>query len=58
MLIDFDFPQAAAILSRTPAVLRAMLAGLSEPWVRNNDGEGAFSPFDVVGHLLHGERCD
>ena len=35
-----------------------MLGGLSEPWVVNNYGKDTFSPFDVVGHLIHGERTD
>lgn len=54
----FELEQAIEVLQRTPGVLRGMLGGLSEPWVRNNYGEKTFSPFDVVGHLIHGERTD
>ena len=54
----FQLDQAIEVLSRTPAVLEAMLGGLSEPWVLNNYGAETFSPFDVVGHLIHGERVD
>lgn len=50
--------QAVEILRNTPAVLRAMLANLSEPWIINHYGDQTFSPFDVVGHLIHGERAD
>lgn len=56
--MQFELSEANEILSRTPEVLRTMLAGLPEPWVRNNYGEKTFSPFDVVGHLIHGERAD
>lgn len=56
--MEFQVKQAIEILSRTPSVLRAMLEGLSEPWVLNNYGEKTFSPFDVLGHLIHGERTD
>ncbi len=56
--MQFHLPQALEILSRTPQVLRAMLAGLSDPWVMSNYGDKTFSPFDVVGHLIHGERTD
>lgn len=56
--MDYQRDQAIEILSRTPAILRAMLAGLSDPWVRSNYGENTFSPFDIVGHLIHGERED
>jgi hypothetical protein len=55
----FKTEQAMQILQRTPAVLRAMLGGgLDEAWIRNNYGPDTFSPFDVVGHLIHGERTD
>lgn len=49
---------AIDVLGRTPVVLRAMLEGLSDPWIFNNYGEKTFSAFDVVGHLIHGERAD
>jgi len=54
----FQIDEAIEVLAATPSVLRAMLGGLSEPWVRNNYGEKTFSPFDVIGHLIHGERTD
>ena len=56
--MKFELDRAVEILERTPAVLRSMLTGLSEPWIRNSYGEKTFSPFDVVGHLIHGERTD
>lgn len=56
--MEFQIDQAIEVLSRTPAVLQSMLRGLSDPWVQNNYGEKTFSPFDVVGHLIHGERAD
>jgi hypothetical protein len=47
-----------ALLSRTPAVLNALLRDLPDEWVYRNEGENTFSPFNVVGHLIHGERTD
>lgn len=55
---EFSLDDAVAILERTPAALRAMLEGLSETWVRATEGEGTWSPYDVIGHLIHGERTD
>lgn len=49
---------AVAILERTPASLRALLDGLPETWVRATEGDGTWSPYDVIGHLIHGERTD
>ena len=56
--MKFELSQAIEVLRATPGVLRAMLSGLSEPWIRNDYGDGTFSPFDVVGHLIHGEKTD
>lgn len=50
--------EIVAVLSRTPAILRALLAELPQPLLDANDGEGTFSPRDVVGHLIYGERTD
>jgi len=49
---------AVAILERIPASLSALLEGLPETWVRATEGEGTWSPYDVIGHLIHGERTD
>jgi hypothetical protein len=56
--VKFEIHEAIQALARTPGVLREMLAGLNDEWVYGNYGEGTFSPFDVVGHLIHGERTD
>jgi hypothetical protein len=54
----FNLEHATELLSRTPDVLRTMLADLPAEWVSGNEGEQTWSPFDVVGHLIHGERTD
>src|SRR5215213_7615315 len=56
--MDFTLEDALPVLERTPATLRALLEGLPEAWTRATEGEGAWSPYDVVGHLIHGERAD
>lgn len=50
--------QSVPVLERTPATLRALLAGLPAEWLQANEGPGTWSPYDVVGHLLHGERAN
>ncbi len=56
--MQYDFNRSLEILERTPVVLTHLLQGISEAWVRSNEGPDTFSPFDVVGHLIHGERTD
>jgi hypothetical protein len=50
--------EAVAILARTPATLDALLRGLPDGWITAHEGGETWSPFDVVGHLIHGERTD
>jgi hypothetical protein len=54
----FNLEDAIAILERTPASLTALLYGLPETWIRATEGEGTWSPYDVIGHLIQGERTD
>jgi len=56
--MNFELPDAIAVLERTPAVLRTWLAGLPEGWTTCNEGPETFSPYDILGHLIHGERAD
>lgn len=54
----YSLEKSYEILARTPAVLNALLAGVSEEWVMNNEGPETFSPYDIAGHLVHGEKTD
>ena len=54
----FDLSDGVAVLERTPRVLRDLLAGLPDGWILATEGPETWSPFDVVGHLIHGERTD
>ncbi len=47
-----------ALLTRTPAVLDALLRGLPEGWTQANEGRDTWSPHQVVGHLIHAEHTD
>jgi uncharacterized damage-inducible protein DinB len=55
---ELKLTDAVAVLERTPASLRALLEGLPETWIRATEGVGTWSPYDVIGHLIHGERTD
>ena len=56
--MNFDLHKTIEILSRTPNVIDALLSDLDEDWVSGNEGGDSWSPFDVVGHLIHGEKTD
>ena len=53
-----DLDEAVAVLSRTPATLDALLRGLPSGWIEAHEGGETWSPYDVVGHLIHGEETD
>jgi hypothetical protein len=54
----FELHDAIAVLERSPASLGALLNGLPDTWIRTKEGEGTWSAYDVIGHLIHGERTD
>jgi hypothetical protein len=56
MRIEMD--RVFEVLERTPKALRGLLGGLGDEWVLPNEGPETFSPHDVVGHLIHGEKTD
>ena len=56
--MGFDLQQTIALLSRTPSALNALLRDLPPAWTLGNEGGKTWSPFDIVGHLIHGERTD
>jgi len=56
--MQHNLQHTVALLARTPATLDAFLRDLPGAWTLANEGEKTWSPFDVVGHLIHGERTD
>ena len=56
--MNFTLNDALPVLQATPQVLRAWLENLPQVWVRSNEGPDTWSPYDIVGHLIHGERTD
>ncbi len=50
--------ECVSILRRTPATLNALLRDLPEAWTSATEGQATWSPYDVVGHLIHGEKAD
>ena len=56
--MEHNLAHTISLLTRTPAALNALLRDLPEAWTYRNEGENTWSAFDVVGHLIHGERTD
>jgi hypothetical protein len=56
--MKYSLEKSYQILERTPLVLKTLLSNLDDGWIMNNEGSETFSPYDVIGHLIHGEKTD
>lgn len=56
--MKFDLNKSLEILSRTPDLLDRLLKDLPDDWTIHNEGGQSWSPYDVLGHLIHGEKTD
>ena len=56
--MNFSLSHSLEILERTPNVLFAMLENVSGEWTLNNEGPDTWSVYDIIGHLIHGEKTD
>jgi hypothetical protein len=57
-LMAFELGEVKTLLGRTPEILDALLRGLPEPWVHENDGPGTWSSVDVMAHLIEAEETN
>jgi hypothetical protein len=57
-LTQFNLAEAVAVLTRTPSTVDALLRGMPDVWVRSTEGQDSWSAYDIVGHLIFGERTD
>lgn len=56
--MNLELEHVTEILRRTPLTLNSLLHDLPEPWLVHNEGPDTWSPYDIVGHLIHGEEAD
>ncbi|MCH2192819.1 hypothetical protein [Kordia sp.] len=56
--MQFEILKSIEILRQTPLTLSTMLHDLSSEWLQHNEGENTWSPYDIIGHLVHGEKTD
>jgi uncharacterized damage-inducible protein DinB len=56
--MNFNLSKSIEILERTPTVLHALLQNISTDWTSKNEGEQTWSVYDIIGHLIEGEKTD
>ena len=55
---EFKLEDTIALLASTPAALNALLRNLPETWTHRAEGDDSWTAFEVIGHLIHGEKTD
>ncbi len=56
--MKFNLKRSIEVLERTPFTVEALLKSISKEWSSGNEGTETWSPYDVLGHLIHGETTD
>ena len=56
--MEYSIDKSLEILEQTPKTLDSFLRNLSDEWVFCNEGVNTWSAFDIIGHLIHGEKTD
>lgn len=56
--MQFNLKESIQVLAKTPLVIECLLKGLPDQWIKTNEGNDTWSPFDILGHLIHGEKTD
>lgn len=56
--MEHDLKNTLALIERFPATLNTLLRDLPEEWTHRKEGENTWSAFDIIGHLIHGEKTD
>jgi hypothetical protein len=54
----FELQEAIHLLEHTPGVLTSLLGALPDSWHHANEGGESWSPYDILGHLIHAETTD
>lgn len=56
--MNFSLSDSVAVLTRTPATLRALLAGLPTSWTDASESAGSWTPKQVVAHLILADQAN
>jgi hypothetical protein len=56
--MHIDKKHTIDLIKRTPGIIRTLLYDISEDLAHSDEGGETWSPYDVVGHLIHGEKTD
>ncbi len=57
-MTNFQLEKAIEILTQTPTTIKSLLGNLSDDWTLSKENSESWSPFDVIGHYIHGEQTD
>lgn len=56
--MQFKLTETLELLAQTPETLTALLGGLSTAWLDSREDAEAWSPYEVLAHLVHAEKVN
>ena len=56
--MNFDLNHSVQLLSHTPKTIENLLVDLPPQWINFSENPDSWSAYDIVGHLIHGEKTD
>lgn len=56
--MNFDLNKSIELLERTPEMYSALFSNCTQNWDTINEGENTWSGYNIIGHLIHGEKTD
>ncbi len=56
--MNFSLKKSIELLERSPATYETLLSNLNYDWNKINEGENTWSAYNIIGHLIHGEKTD
>ncbi|TBN02445.1 DinB family protein [Hyunsoonleella flava] len=56
--MNFNLNQSIEILERTPKVYESLLKDSIYDLEKINEGDGTWNGYNIIGHLIHGEKTD
>ena len=56
--MNFDLKKSTELLERSPETYETLFCNLNSDWNKINEGQNTWSAYNIIGHLIHGEKTD
>jgi len=56
--MNFNLSKSIELLERTPDVYSTLFKNSTHNWDKINEGKNTWNGYNIIGHLIHGEKTD